>query len=48
MPGHDDLLGRQVKTEIFQGERRICISADDLVKRIKILAEDCIILIDLL
>jgi len=47
LPGHDDLVGRQVKAEIFQGERRICIGADDLVKRIKILAEDCIILIDL-
>jgi len=46
-PGHDDLVGRRVKEEVFKGETRADICAGDLVKRMKILAENCIILIDL-
>jgi hypothetical protein len=38
MPGYDDLLGRRIKAEIFQGERRIRIRPDEMVKRIKELA----------
>jgi hypothetical protein len=38
MPGHDDLVGRQVKAEIFRGEKRICIRAGDLAKRVRELA----------
>jgi hypothetical protein len=38
MPGHDDLVGRKVKEEIFRGEKRICIRAGDLTKKIKKLA----------
>jgi len=40
MPGHDDLVGRQVKAEIFRGEKRICIRSDDLANKIKQLAGD--------
>jgi hypothetical protein len=36
--GHDDLVGRQVKAEIFRGEKRICIRAGDLAKKVKKLA----------
>lgn len=42
-PGHDDLVGRQVMVEIFEGGNRICISAGDLVEKVKRLAEDYII-----
>jgi hypothetical protein len=38
MPGHDDLVGRQVKAEIFRGVKRICNRAGDLAKRVKKLA----------
>ncbi|MCK9566308.1 MAG: DUF2117 domain-containing protein, partial [Methanothrix sp.] len=38
MPGHDDLVGMRMKAEVFQGERRICISTGDLVERVKKLA----------
>ncbi|MCK9442886.1 MAG: DUF2117 domain-containing protein [Methanothrix sp.] len=38
MPGHDDLVGRRMMAEVFQGERRICISTGDLVERVKKLA----------
>ena len=38
MPGYDDLLGRRIKEEIFRGEERISIRADEMVKRIKTLA----------
>jgi hypothetical protein len=37
-PGHDDLVGRRVRAEIFQGESRICISAGDLIEKVKRLA----------
>ena len=37
-PGHDDLVGRRVKAEIFRGESRICISAGDLIEKVKRLA----------
>lgn len=46
MPGHDDLVGRQVKAEIFHGEKRICISADDLVNEIMCMAEDRVLQVD--
>jgi hypothetical protein len=46
MPGHDDLVGRQVKAEIFQGEMRICICAGDLAKKIMSIAEDRILHVD--
>jgi len=35
MPGHDDLVGRQVMDEIFGGSRQICISAGDLAEKVK-------------
>lgn len=38
MPGNDDLLGRRVKAEIFQGKSRIKISACELLKRVRALA----------
>lgn len=38
MPGHDDVVGRQVKAEIFRGEKRICIRACDLAEKVKRLA----------
>ena len=38
MPGNDDLLGRRVRAEIFQGKSRIKISAAELVKRVRALA----------
>ncbi|HPS90619.1 MAG TPA: DUF2117 domain-containing protein [Methanothrix sp.] len=37
MPGNDDLLGRRIKSEIFQGKSRIRTSADDLMQRIRTL-----------
>jgi hypothetical protein len=47
VPGHDDLVGRQVKAEIFRGERRTCISKSDLVEQVKRLARDFIVQIDM-
>jgi hypothetical protein len=38
MPGHDDLVGRQVRAEIFRGEKRICIRSGDLAEMVKRLA----------
>ncbi|MCX6677911.1 MAG: DUF2117 domain-containing protein [Methanothrix sp.] len=43
MPGHDDLVGRRVKAEIFQGKRRIRIGAGDLAERVKKLAGEQLI-----
>jgi hypothetical protein len=43
MPGHDDLVGRRVKAEIFQGERRICIGTADLLEMVKKLAGEQLI-----
>lgn len=43
MPGHDDLVGRRVKAEVFQGERRIRISAGDLAEKVKRLAGEQLI-----
>ncbi len=40
MPGHDDLVGRKVKAEIFLGEKRIFINFGDLEKMVKNLAGD--------
>jgi hypothetical protein len=38
MPGNDDLLGKRIKAEIFQGKSRIKISAVELVQRVKAMA----------
>jgi|WetSurMetagenome_2_1015567.scaffolds.fasta_scaffold01398_7 hypothetical protein len=38
MPGNDDLLGRSIRAEIFQGKSRIRISACELVQRVRTLA----------
>jgi len=43
MSGHDDLVGRQVKAEIFRGERRICIRAEDMAKKIMDMVGDCLV-----
>jgi hypothetical protein len=43
MSGHDDLVGRQVKAEIFRGEKRICISVGDLAEWVKMLAGERLI-----
>ncbi len=46
MPGHDDLVGRQVKAEIFRGEKRICIRADDIVNKIMKMVEERVLRVD--
>ncbi|MCX6673824.1 MAG: DUF2117 domain-containing protein [Methanothrix sp.] len=46
MPGYDDLVGRRVMDEIFQGERRICISAGDLAEKVKKLAGEHLVVIE--
>ena len=46
MPGHDDLVGRQVKAEIFRGEKRICIGADDIVNKIMKMVEERVLRVD--
>ena len=40
MTGHDDLVGRRVKAEIFLGESRICINVGDLLEKVKRLATE--------
>jgi hypothetical protein len=42
-PGYDDLVGRKIKAEIFEGENRICISAGVLAERVKKLAGEQLI-----
>lgn len=37
-PGYDDIVGRRVHDEIFEGKERISISARDLAERVKELA----------
>jgi hypothetical protein len=46
MPGHDDLVGKQVKAEIFRGEKRICIGADDIVNKIMKMVEERVLRVD--
>jgi hypothetical protein len=46
MPGNDDLVGRQVKDEIFRGERRICISAGDPVNEMMSMEEERVLYVD--
>jgi len=42
-PGYDDLVGRKIKAEIFEGENWICISAGVLAERVKKLAGEQLI-----
>jgi hypothetical protein len=37
-PGYDDIVGRRVRDEVFEGKERIDISAGDLAERVKELA----------
>lgn len=40
MPGYDDLIGKQVKAEIFLGKKRTNISAVDLVNQVMSMADE--------
>ena len=45
-PGYDDLVGRQIMSEIFQGGRWVSISAEDLVNKIMSIAGDSVLHVD--
>jgi len=47
-PGHDDLIGRRIKEEIFQNKRKTSISSDELLRRITEIAGQHIVQIDML
>ena len=45
-PGYDDQIGKRVLDEIFEGKKRIAISAQELAERVKELAGDHIIRVE--
>jgi hypothetical protein len=45
-PGYDDVVGRQIKKEIFQGKSRISIMASDLEKKVMEIAGDRIVQVE--
>lgn len=45
-PGYDDVVGKQIKKEIFQGENRISIRASDLEEKVMKIAEECIVQVE--
>lgn len=48
MPGYDDVIGRQVKEEIFKGGNRAQIKASDLANRVMEIAGEYVVHIEML
>ena len=45
-PGHDDLVGKRVKDEIFQGKSRAPFRAEELIEKIIEAADDHIVRVE--
>jgi hypothetical protein len=45
-PGYDDVVGRQIKKEVFQGKSRISIRASDLAEKVMEIAGERIVQVD--
>ncbi len=45
-PGYDDVVGRQIKKEIFQGKNRISIRASDLAEKVMEIAGERIVQVE--